>query len=181
MKVKYVTDIGNGRVIDKKVKSIEVKNDIFDGYITLIDINKVSGEKYVPRYNNKTQKILGNNNKWILLYPKDKGYTITAMYDENLHFIEFYIDMVDKVMITKENIPYMHDLYLDVVITYDMEVYILDQDELYEALKSKDITPLQYKKANKTAEYIISKYSKKGGFDKLRKFCDKYLNYLLVK
>lgn len=174
MKIKYVTDI-NSRVTEKKVKSIKVKNDIFDGYITLIDIKKVSEEKYVPRYNNKTQKIIGNNNKWILLYPKDKGYTITAMYDENLNFIEFYIDMVDKVMITQENIPYMYDLYLDVVITYDMEVYILDQDELYEALKSKDITPLQYEKASKTAEYVISKYSKKENFEKLKEFCSEYL------
>ena len=78
-----------------------------------------------------------------MLHPKNKDYMVTAMYDENLNLIEFYIDMIEKVGVTQEGIPYMHDLFLDVVITCDREVYILDQEELYEALKNKDITAKQ--------------------------------------
>ena len=114
-----------------------------------------------------------------MLFPNNKSYTITAMYDENLNLIEFYIDMIDKIGMTNEGIPYMHDLFLDVVITYEREVYILDQDELYEALQNKEITPKQYDLANKTSKEVISFYTNKKNFEDLRNYCDKYLRKML--
>ena len=65
------------------------------------------------------------------------------------------------------------------VITYDREVYILDQEELYESLINKDITAKQYEKANQTCKYVISYYSQKENFDKLKEYTDKYLKILL--
>lgn len=73
----------------------------------------------------------------------------------------------------------MHDLFLDVVITCDREVYVLDQEELYEALKNKDITAKQYQKANDTSKNVIAYYSKKENFDRLKSYTDKYLQVLL--
>ena len=102
------------------------------------------------------------------------------MYNEKCELIEFYFDMADNISITKDNIPYMHDLFLDVVVTKENEIYVLDQDELYLALQNHDITPKQYVEVNKTSEYIISKYSRKENFLELKEYCSYYLNFLLI-
>lgn len=179
MKIKYANNPNPKNILENKFKSIEVKDEYFEGYISLVCVTKAKKGYSVPRYGGREQKIFDNNHKWVMLHPKNKNYMVTAMYDENLNFIEFYIDMIEKVGVTQEGIPYMHDLFLDVVITCDREVYVLDQEELYEALKNKDITAKQYQKANVTSKNVISYYSKKENFDKLKAYTDKYLQVLL--
>ena len=181
MKIKYGNNPNPKSILDSSYKIKKVKDDFFDGYISMVDVNKAKRPKIVPRYNGREQKIFDDNHKWLMLFPNIKSYTITAMYDENLTLIEFYIDMIDKIGMTNEGIPYMHDLFLDVVITYEREVYILDQDELYEALQNKEITPKQYDLANKTSKEVISFYTNKKNFDDLRNYCDKYLRKMLEK
>ena len=181
MKIKYGNNPNPKSILDSSYKIKKVKDDFFDGYISMVDVNKARRPKIVPRYNGREQKIFDNKHKWLMLFPNNKSYTITAMYDENLTLIEFYIDMIDKIGMTNEGIPYMHDLFLDVVITYEREVYILDQDELYEALQNKEITPKQYDLANKTSKEVISFYTNKKNFDDLRNYCDKYLRKMLEK
>ena len=179
MKIKYANNPNPRNILENKFISFEIKDDYFDGYISLVDITKIRKSYSVPRYGDRREKIFDSNHKWLLLYPKNKNFCITAMYDENLNLIEFYFDMIEKIGITKERIPYIHDLFLDVVITYDREVYVLDQEELYESLINKDITAKQYEKANHTSKYVISYYSKKENFDKLKEYTDKYLKILL--
>lgn len=179
MKIKYANNPNPRNILENRFKSIEVYDDYFDGYISLVDITKIRKSFCVPRYGGRKEKIFDNNYKWLLLHPKNKNYMITAMYDENLNLIEFYIDMIEKVGITEDKIPYMHDLFLDVVITYDMEVYVLDQKELYEALINKDITAKQYDVVNETSKYVIAHYSKKENFEKLKSYTYKYLIFLL--
>ena len=181
MKIKYGNNPNPKSILDSDYKIINVKDDFFEGSISMVDILKARRVRIVPRDNGKEQKIFDNNHKWLMLFPKDKSYTITAMFDENLDLIEFYIDMIDKIGMTEEGIPYMHDLFLDVVITCDREVYILDQDELYNALKNKEITSKQYDLANKTSKEVISYYSNVKNFDDLKEYCENYLRKMLKK
>ena len=179
MKIKYANNPQPKKILDCKFKSIRIDDENFNGYISLVDVTKAKGVSIVPRNNGKGEKIFDNYYKWLLLYPIGKGYTITAMYNEKCELIEFYFDMADNISITRDNIPYMHDLFLDVVVTKENEIYVLDQDELYLALQNHDITPRQYVEVNKTSEYIISKYSKKENFSKLKEYCSYYLKFLL--
>lgn len=179
MKIKYANNPNPKNILENTFKCIKVSDEFFDGYISLVDVKKIRKIVIVPRYGGRTQKVFDINNKWLLLYPKEKNYTITAMYDENYNFIEFYIDMVDKVGVTSSGIPYMHDLFLDVVITNEHEIYVLDQDELYEALQNHDITSKQYNTVNDTSKYIISEYSSRENFEKLKWYCYEKIKYIV--
>ena len=53
--------------------------------------------------------------------------------------VEVYCDMTKGAGI-EENVPYIEDLYLDIVFTDEMEEYDLDEDELEEALNTNKIT-----------------------------------------
>ena len=51
--------------------------------------------------------------------------------------IEWYFDVINKSGL-ENNIPYIEDLYLDIVITYLGEIFVLDEDELHQAFVNKD-------------------------------------------
>ena len=60
MKIKYANSVYS-TVIENSFKSIEVNKDGFNGYISLVNIKKVSKPQYVPRRDNKQEKILDEN------------------------------------------------------------------------------------------------------------------------
>jgi predicted RNA-binding protein associated with RNAse of E/G family len=68
--------------------------------------------------------------------------------------VEWYFDM------TKENgldngKPFFWDLYLDIAVSSDRMIKILDEDELIEALKLGVITHDDYELANRTCKDLI--------------------------
>ena len=75
----------------------------------------------------------------------------------------------------------MDDLYLDLVISKEGDFYILDEDELKNALNEKDITKDDYKLAYDTLDMLTKKYSDKSNIEKLSNFTDKYLELLSNK
>lgn len=80
---------------------------------------------------------------------------------------------------TKENsideygTPYYDDLYLDIAISPDFKIVILDEDELREALELKEITKSDYDMAHYTCNKIIKEIITNKDF--LISFFDKYL------
>ena len=72
----------------------------------------------------------------------------------------------------------MYDLYLDLVITRKGEVYILDEDELLEAVKINDITEEDYKMAHDTLDMLLKKYDNGNNIDDLIDLTDKYIGEL---
>ena len=52
-------------------------------------------------------------------------------------------------------IPYIDDLYLDLVIRANGNQRVLDEDELLEALNRKEISEDEYNLANKTKESLL--------------------------
>ena len=158
------------------MKHIEI--DSFKGYVGLIDIKKVKDEWYVPRDNGKQICILANNYKWLLFYPDSSDHAISAFFDENGEIIEWYIDVV-KEMGIENGMPYMIDLYLDLIITSEGDIYVLDEEELKEALKSKDITKEDFDKAYLTLEKLLKKYDNGNNISYLKEISYKYFNELL--
>ena len=64
---------------------------------------------------------------------------MSAAYDEKNEIIEWYFDIAR--CIGKENgIPYEDDFYLDVVLTPNGKIILLDEDEFEEAFKRNEIT-----------------------------------------
>ena len=161
---------------DFVMKHIEIEK--FKGYVSLIDIKKVKEDWYVPRNDGSQVCILANNFKWVLFYPDIGNYAISALFDDKCEIVEWYIDVIKETGI-ENGIPFMIDLYLDLVITMDGEKYILDEDELEEALKKQDITKEEFNLAYKVLEYLLEKYEVEENMNYLREITYKYLNELL--
>ena len=76
-------------------------------------------------------------------------------------------------LVNNSNGDYMNDLYLDIVVTPDGKIILLDEEELKEALEKFEITEQEYKKAYKEANNLILVLQE--NIEKLKQFTDKYL------
>lgn len=160
---------------DFKMKHIDIKD--FKGYVGLIDIKKVKEEWHVPRENGELECILAKNFKWLLFYPDKSDNAITTIFNDKKEIVEWYIDVV-KEMGNEDGMPYMLDLYLDLVITPRGETYILDEQELEDALKTKDITQTDFDNAYKTLNNLLEKYHHGNDTKYLKEISYKYLEEL---
>ena len=79
------------------------------------------------------------------------------MFDDNNNLIEWYFDMI-KTNGVENGVPYIYDLYLDLVIKSNGKEVVLDEDELKEALNNRDISKDDFNMAYKTMKKIQDKY-----------------------
>ena len=64
--------------------------------------------------------------------------------------------MIDAQGYDDDNVPYFYDLYLDLVVYPNGDIITDDMDELQEALKTGEITELQYNRAITTSQKLQS-------------------------
>jgi predicted RNA-binding protein associated with RNAse of E/G family len=126
-----------------------INNNGFKGYITQIDILDVSIPQ-IWKFNGEDIVVCQKGYKWLSILPSDDYYCITAMLNEENKFLLWYIDMIAGQGIDEDSIPYFDDLYLDLVVYPDGNIFEDDSDELEEAFKRGDITLEQFELANNT-------------------------------
>lgn len=102
------------------------------------------------------------------------------MYNENNELVEFYFDMIKESGV-ENGIPYNLDIYLDLVITPSNEKYVLDEDELEEALENKMIGKEEYNLAYDTLHRLEEKYKSQKEINKLMDIMQGYLNIMTEK
>lgn len=168
--VKKVKEITNNTY-----KNVYFDNEEFKGNISLVKILDADKEWIVDKGTAEERCILGNNLKWLEIYPDNENYCITAIYDKKDQIVEWYIDVADKIG-TENGVPYEDDLYLDVVIVPNGKIILLDEDELEEAYQNNFITKEQYDLSYKMANEIME--IGKNKIDNLKDFCDKYLKIM---
>ena len=101
---------------------------------------------------------MDDNYEWLEIYPDDEKYAITVMFDDKKNLVEWYFDTIKRSGI-ENDIPYIDDLYLDLVIRRNGNQIILDEDELKEALEANDITKEDFEMAYKAVNELKEKYS----------------------
>ena len=162
--------VGNRANADLKIISVE--DEYFNGDIYFYNFIEVKDKILIP--NGKC--IMDNNYKWLEFYDYSSKVKLTAIYDENNEIIEWYFDIAREI--GKENgIPYEDDLYLDVVVTPNGEIILLDEDELKQVYDRKELTKEEYKNVYKEAEKLMNKL--KNNKDKLKEYTNKYLKQML--
>lgn len=178
MKKKYSNFSRYKDVAEKQFKKMKIKGD--PDYVTacLVDIVKVNKEWIVPRENDRQEKILGDGYKWLTLFPKGERFTIIAVFNENSEFVEFYFDIAKKIK-PRAIIPYIYDLYLDIVITKENQVIFIDEKELKEALEVNEIKKKDYDQAKRTADKIVNRYHNPERFENLKKVAAQYLRQII--
>ena len=141
------------RVVEKRGVIEDISDEDYRGKIALLKILKVTSPLYV-NYGDVRVKIADNNYAWLQIGLENQYFWITAMFDENNHLLEIYVDMTNGNKIDSDN-PYFVDMYLDYVILNDV-VLELDRDELMDALNKKEITQEQFDRTLSEGEKVFS-------------------------
>jgi predicted RNA-binding protein associated with RNAse of E/G family len=129
-----------------------LETDSYKGHISLLKITKVT-EPLHFKYNDNRVCIVDDG---IQQFPSDKHHSVTTMFDAKGRIIQWYIDICYMNGFDEENVPWMDDLYLDIVVLPTGEVILKDADELEEALRSGTINKSQYDLAKREAGLLIS-------------------------
>jgi predicted RNA-binding protein associated with RNAse of E/G family len=142
------------RVLEKRFKLTYLEEKHFKGYISIIYIDKVK-QPLVIEVAGKDLQLANNGFVWIQHFPENCNYALTTMINEKQEVVQWYFDICDGNRINSSGMPYYDDLYLDVVLVPTGEILLLDEDELEQALKDKDITKEQYELAYFQAKKLI--------------------------
>lgn len=154
MKIKYADKRNDPVILKNEFKMKSINHETFNGTISLIDIKEITHPVVVSRPNGNKECVLDLEYKWMGIYPKDEKYGITVMYDKNWNLLQWYFDIAKDTGKDELGIPYIYDLYLDIVVLPNGKYYMLDEDELKQALVEKDISEDEYKLAYDIAQKI---------------------------
>jgi len=169
MKKRFANTVNNGNNVYQHKR---IDNPFFSGYVALVKIINVTNP-WIVSDNEETRCILDENYHWLEIYPDNKNYAITAMLNTENEVVEWYFDMT-KFNGVENGIPYIMDLYLDIVFKSNGKWITLDEDELEDALRLGDITKEDYDLAYRTYNEILELYGK--DFNSLKKLTQNLLN-----
>src|SRR5690606_38683525 len=108
-------------------------------------------------YDGKKVCIVDDGYIWLKHFPIEENHSLTTMFDSQGNIVQGYVDICIECGI-ENGIPWMDDLFLDIVILPTGEIIEKDADELNEALSGGIIDEVQYniawKEANRLLELI---------------------------
>lgn len=180
MKKRFVNTRAENYLTKKRFIADSICDENFDADISLIDMIESNTRRCILRDNGRSDCIVDSGFKWLGVYPKGETYAITCMYNEKNELVEFYFDMIKESGV-ENGIPYNLDIYLDLVITPFNEKYVLDEDELEEALENKMIGTEEYNLAYNTLHKLEEKYKSQKEINKLMDIMQGYLNIMTEK
>lgn len=151
----------------------------FNGFASLIHFLDIKKTLTCAYSDGEPVVIIKKGYYWLQFAPRGENFWLTALLDEKGNFDHAYFDMTDYNVIDGGR-SFLCDLYLDVAIKKNGAVFMLDEDELVEALSSDKITKDQFDKAYATAKIVVDRF----GGDKTRDMialCEKYFAILSQK
>ncbi|MFB5675677.1 DUF402 domain-containing protein [Paenibacillus terreus] len=154
MKRKFGDRANWRRITSRKFACKYVQSDSFTGYVTLYTMLGLK-EPLWKTYGGHTFCIADKGYSWLQYYPKDAHFVVTAMFNDKQQIVEWYIDTCRSQGVTDQGVPWFDDLYLDIVVLSNGEVFLVDEDELQEALQKGHITAGEAQLANKTAAELL--------------------------
>jgi predicted RNA-binding protein associated with RNAse of E/G family len=143
------------RLLEREYAQSYVESDNFKGYLSLLKIGKVKEPLYVT-YNDQDVCVVNDGFLWLQQFPLNKHHSVTTMFDEKGQIVQWYIDICYMNGVSEENVPWMDDLFLDIVVLPSGEVIQKDSEELDEALLNGTIEKSLYNLAIQEANLINS-------------------------
>ncbi len=175
MKRKLVDGSDWQRIIEKKYKQTYIDSEDYKGHIAIIYIDKVK-EPLNVTMGNKKYSLADDGYKWVKFLPDNLNYAAIAMYDSNNSIVQWYFDIINQSGLDEEGKLFYDDVYLDVVVFPQQDIFLLDEDELEEALIKEIITKEQYDLAYKTARDLMEEIKSKNNH--IINSSYKYLEYM---
>lgn len=155
MKLKHADRADWHRVTDRDYICKFVDETDFKGYITLLSIYKVK-EPLIINNNEQQITLADDGYYWMQHFPVGANYCVTTMFNKEKEVIQWYFDISKCVGVSEQGVPYWDDLYLDLVVYPNGDFYVLDEDELQEALVNNEIDGHDYRLANETLNKLLS-------------------------
>ncbi|CAM3661181.1 MULTISPECIES: DUF402 domain-containing protein [Saccharibacillus] len=154
MKRKFADRANWRRVTDRRFLCRYIDSRRFTGYVTLYNMLKLK-EPLMKTYGGLTFCVADKGYSWLQYFPKDAHFIVTTMFNEKREVVEWYIDICKSQGVTDQGVPWFDDLYLDIVVLGDGTVFLLDEDELDDALRRGVITEADYALATRTAHGLL--------------------------
>ncbi|WP_234340288.1 DUF402 domain-containing protein [Gorillibacterium timonense] len=92
---------------------------------------------------------------WLQHFPTNLHHSMTTMFDDEGQIVQHYIDICYRNGVSTENIPWMDDLYLDIIVLPSGTVIQKDAEELEQALLDGSIDKGLYHLAKDEAEKLF--------------------------
>lgn len=153
VKKKDMQKTGWKRCLEKEYCYREFNFNEMSGIVSLSHFKKIESPLTI-HYEFGDTLIADNNYKYLQFAFREKNFWLTAMYDDKDTLIELYFDITKGNYFDELSNPYFYDLFLDVVVTNSREIYIVDRDELDDAMVENVITEEEYNMAIKTADSL---------------------------
>lgn len=122
-------------------------------------VDYTAGEVIKPlvvAFKDQALRILDTGYRWVHFAPAGKNHALTVQLDAKGVPQQLYVDICDGHGLDPDGIPFVNDLYLDVIALCEVlptghwrvtATEIIDQHELEEALQQGKITQAQYELA----------------------------------
>ena len=145
------------RIEQREYRCMPLQVEEGEGLVSILILKKVNAPLYVAD-EDKMVLIADNNYSWLQIALKDQYVWITAMFDTVGNLLQVYFDISNGMVFDEPENPCFEDLYLDIVLTADGRLQILDREELEEALQNRVISEEKYHHAilecEKLYEYL---------------------------
>ena len=124
----------------------KVDTDFLRGYVSCVTANEMP-DPWIWNFHGEPLTVFHGGYHWFRILPEDANYSPAAIFDDQGRIVLWYIDLIAGQGIDDEGQVYFDDLYLDLIVLPNGEVFVDDRDELEEAFATGDITEEQYKMA----------------------------------
>ena len=154
LKRRYIGEFDKDLFTSYTSKVIRIDECNLRGHAALTQITEVS-RPYIVGGKGAEVCIADAGYNWLQYQPDNENWTLCAMYDNYGNIVEWYFDIVRENAIDEHGRPYYDDLFLDVVLTPDGRVLILDEDELQDAYERGAVTAGEFQMAHRVKDELI--------------------------
>lgn len=150
MEKKYADRLQWQRVTEREFSLNRVDSSI----VTCLFIEKVREPLFVTY--EKKHCIADNGYKWFQVFQDNLLYTVTIVVNSREEIVQCYYDLCLEIGFdANRQSPWFLDAYLDVVYLPSGDIFILDEDELQDALVAEIITQEQLLKIEAVTNKLV--------------------------
>ncbi|WP_223829658.1 DUF402 domain-containing protein [Paenibacillus arenilitoris] len=121
------------RVLEKRYAQAELATETFAGHLSLLSIVKVS-EPLCVSYGDSKLCIADDGYLWLQQFPSGKRHSVTTMFDSEGRIVQWYIDICQTIGLNEDNVPWIDDLFLDIVVLPSGETIQKDASDFFPQL-----------------------------------------------
>ncbi|WP_261132265.1 DUF402 domain-containing protein [Bacillus sp. Marseille-Q3570] len=150
------------RIRKRRYAQYYLDTESFKGHITLLKMDEIK-EPLNVQYGELELCIADKGYSWLQQFPDHMHHSVTTMFDAEGEIIQWYIDICSEVGLDENGVPWMDDLFLDIVVLPSGEIILKDDHELKDALEKGTINQTLHQLAVSERDDILSKW-KQGEF-----------------